>query len=272
MYLDLHVHTTASDGQYTPTEIISKAKELGLERIAITDHDTVDGIAEAKLAASELQIDFVPGIEISTQDTEEVHILGLGIDHENMELEETCRVYAESREKRAEKICEYLGTKRIKVLLEDIQKIAGDGVIGRPHFAQYLQEHGYVKSREEAFRKYLDTKEFKKYTDRKKPSPEEAISLIHTAGGKAFLAHPGLLKMGWAEEELFINRLKSVGLDGIEAYYSRHTGPQIERFLELAKKYDLLVSAGSDFHGEEIKADIKLGYKIERINNPTPFF
>ena len=115
MYLDLHVHTTASDGQYTPTEIITKAKELGLEMVAVTDHDTVDGIAEAKLAALELQVEFVPGIEISTQDTEEVHILGLGIDHENVELVETCKGYAESREKRAEKICEYLGTKRIKV-------------------------------------------------------------------------------------------------------------------------------------------------------------
>ena len=262
MYIDLHVHTTASDGQYTPTEIISKAKALGLEKIAITDHDTVDGIAEAKLAASELGVEFIPGIEVSTQDTEEVHILGLNIDYENPELVETCRVYAESRAKRAEKICEYLGTKRIKVLLEDVQKIAGDGVIGRPHFAQYLQEQGHVKSCDEAFRKYLNTKEFNKYTERKKPTPEEAIALIHKAGGKAFLAHPGVLKMGWKEVELLIERLKAVGLDGIECYYSRHTKPQIERFLELAEKYDLQVSAGSDFHGEKIKPDIKLGYEF----------
>ena len=262
MYLDLHVHTTASDGQYTPAEIISKAKDLGLEMIAITDHDTVDGIAEAKAAALELQVNFIPGIEISTQDTQEVHILGLSIDYKNPQLAETCREYARSRENRAEKICEYLGTKRIKVVLEEIQKIAGDGVIGRPHFAKYLEENGYVKNREEAFRKYLDTKEFKKYTDRKKPAPEEAIALIHKAGGKAFLAHPGLLKMGWGEVELFISRLKLAGLDGIECYYSRHTKPQVEGFLELAKKYDLLVSAGSDFHGEKVKLDIKLGYRI----------
>ena len=262
MYLDLHVHTTASDGQYSPSEIISKAKEIGLEMIAITDHDTVDGIAEAKAVATELQVKFIPGIEISTQDKEEVHILGLGIDEQNSELVAACEFYSASREQRAEKICEYLGTKRIKVALEEIQKIAGDGVIGRPHFAQYLEENGYVKNREEAFRKYLDTKEFKKYTDRKKPTPEEAISLIHAAGGKTFLAHPGLLKMGWTEVELFIERLKAIGLDGMECYYSRHTKPQVERFLELAKKYDLQISAGSDFHGEKVKSDISLGYRI----------
>lgn len=262
MYLDLHVHTTASDGQYTPTEVLTMAKNLGLEMIAITDHDTIDGIAEAQAAALELGVSFVPGIEISTQDTEEVHILGLGIDAKNPTLCEACAEYSKSRENRAQKICEYLMTKRIKVPMDEIQKIAGGGVIGRPHFAQYLQENGYVKTRQEAFKKYLDTKEFKKYTDRKKPTPEEAITLIHQAGGKAFLAHPGLLKMGWSEVESFIVRLKSCGLDGIEAYYSHHTKPQIEKFLQLAEKYELQVSAGSDFHGEKVKSDIVLGYNI----------
>lgn len=262
MYLDLHVHTTASDGQYTPTEIISMAKNIGLEIVAITDHDTVEGIAEGRKIALNLGIQFVAGIEISTQDMTEVHILGLGIDEENPMLCERCKQFSLDRENRAYRICEYLNKKGIDVALEDIQLIAREGVIGRPHFAKYLEEHGYVKTREDAFKKYLDTKEFKFTTDRQKPTPKDAIEFIHQAGGKAFLAHPGLLKLGWKEIEDFIIKLKDYGLDGIECYYSRHTSKQTEGFLQLAKNYNLQISAGSDFHGEKVKPNIRLGYRI----------
>lgn len=264
MLLDLHIHTTASDGQYTPSEIVSMAIEKKISVIAITDHDTVSGIAEGRAKAQELGIRFIPGVEISTQEKEEIHILGYGIDETSPELNAMCREYAESRETRAQRICDFFQRRGILIDLEEIKEIAGPGIIARSHFARFLQNHGYVCTRKEAFDQYLDTPEFHEETDRVKPTPEEAIHLIHQAGGRAVLAHPGFLRKCLPEMEPFIAQLKETGLDGIECFYSKHTPRQAEDFLRFAKRYNLKISCGSDFHGEQVKPDVKLGMEIDK--------
>ena len=262
MKLDLHTHSTASDGQYSPTELIVKAKEKELELYAITDHDTVDGIKEARDKAKELGVNFVPGIEISTQKGEEIHVLGLYIDENCPKLLKACSDFMESREGRGKRICQFLEGKGIKITEEEAMKAAGTGSLGRPHFAQILQERGIVKTRQEAFERFLDTSEFHKKTDRIKPSPEDAIALIHEAGGVAILAHPGLLKMGKRWQESLVKELKEAGLDAIECFYNKHTYMQIKYYKKLAREHGLMVSCGSDFHGEKVKPNVSFGMEI----------
>ncbi len=257
--IDLHTHTVYSDGQYTPFRLMEKAKSIGCNLIAITDHDTVAGIAEGRKAAEEFGIKFVSGIEISTQEQEEVHILGYEIDETNTTLRRCCQEFAENRAKRAELICEFFARRGMDIPLDEIQRIAGGEIIGRPHFAAYLKTHGYVTSIKEAFSRYLDTHAFHQEVERKKPTPKEAVALIHSAGGKAVLAHPGLLKRSFAEVDVFVAGLKQAGLDGIECIYSKHTPSQTEKFLALAEKYQLKTGCGSDFHGEQVKPDVELG-------------
>lgn len=262
--VDLHIHSSASDGQYTPAEIVCMAKEKGCELIAITDHDTVGGVSEERKCAEQLGVNFISGIEISAQAEEEIHILGYGINENNPELVEQCSVFAMERKNRAKSICDFLGRKNILVDMKKIQEIANGEIIARPHFAQYLQVYEYVSTRKEAFDKYLDTEEFHAAVTRNKPSPQEAIQLIHNAGGLAFLAHPGFIKKTKEELSLFVWELKKYGLDGIECFYSKHNQEQTKYFYELAEKYDLLVSCGSDFHGEKIKPEVLLGMSLNK--------
>lgn len=263
MKLDLHVHTTASDGQYGPRQIIEMAKKERLSYIAITDHDTVDGIEEARQSARMNDVNMIAGIEISTMDKEEVHMLGLGIDEKSTVLKQACENYKKERLGRGERVCSFLEKRGIPVDWQEIRTIAGDGSIGRPHFAEYLMRHGYVKTKNDAFTKYLDTKVFHMETDRILPTTEEAIDLIHQSGGVAVLAHPGLLKFGGWEFDEFLKRLVASGLDGMECIYSRHNSNQVKTFLGLAQQYGLGISAGSDFHGEPVKSDVMLGMEIE---------
>ena len=263
MYIDLHTHTTASDGQYSPSELINMAKEKGIQRFAITDHDTVSGLDEAAKTAETEDMNFIPGIEISTHKGVEIHMLGLYIDYRNPELVRECEGFEESRANRAQRICEYLNNIKIPVVLEEVREYAGEGSIGRPHFARWLQEYGYVETRREAFSRYLDTPRFKAATERTKPEPEVAIELIHKAGGIAVLAHPGLLKLGKRNQESLIRTLKAAGLDGLECFYSKHDRKQEEYYLRLAEEYNLKVSCGSDFHGEKVKPDVTLGMNLD---------
>lgn len=289
MKLDLHTHTTASDGQYTPSEIIMLARKKKLEYLAITDHDTVDGIAEAKaeLSAGNIgkrdvsnygtgegfgdesgpenayRLQFIPGIEISTQLEEEIHILGFYIDENNDALQSKCKEFMDSRINRGQRICDFLRTKRVEITFPEVEAYAGQGSLGRPHFAQFLQEHGYVKSRQEAFERYLNTREFHEATDRIKPTPQEAIELIHRAGGVAVLAHPGLLKMGKRWQESLIKQLAEAGLDGMECFYHKHTQKQRNYYRRLAEDFRLGYSCGSDFHGEKVKPEVPFGMELD---------
>ena len=264
MLIDLHMHSNSSDGQYSPSELIELSERKQLQIVALTDHDTVDGICEAKERARTSSVKFIPGIEISSREYEEVHIVGLGIDENNQRLLDVTAEMMKDRTDRCIKIKDYLATRDINVDLEEVYSIAGDGSVGRPHFAEYLQKHGYVRTKQEAFDRYIDTPSFHEATDRVLPTPQEAISLIHYAGGEAILAHPGLLKKGKVKQEAFISQLREEGLDGIEVFYSKHSYPQTKYYASLAERLGLFMSIGSDFHGENIKPAVKLGMQLEQ--------
>ena len=260
--IDLHIHTTASDGQYTPTHIVRMASDAGLSLIAITDHDTVSGIAEGSGAAQKAGLGFIPGIEISVSGDNEIHILGYNIDIGNARLTAMCDGFAENRRQRGTRIIEYLQTYGVDIRLEQAQEHAGTGNIGRPHFARAMVDAGYVKTVREAFDKYLGIPEFKKI-ERPKPTPQEGIETIIAAGGVAVLAHPVQLKMDDSTLEKLLAELTGYGLGGLECWYSTHTPQQTKLYLALAKKYKLAVTGGSDFHGEAVKPGISLGSGIE---------
>lgn len=260
--IDLHIHTTYSDGQYSPTETMRMAYEAGVTVTAVSDHDTVAGIAEAKAAAEQYGMIFFPGIEISVQGGKELHILGYGIDPENATLRSFCRKHAEERKERCTKMLAYLQNLGVNMTLNDVRRCNDGKTSGRPHFARTLVTLGYAESVQDAFEKYLTTPEFYAHVERPKPTPEEGIHAISAAGGVAVLAHPHQLKLDDQKLDALVQQLKAVGLQGIEAYYSRHTPEQTAFYLKLAQKYQLLYTCGSDFHGPVIKPEIAIGTGI----------
>lgn len=267
--IDLHTHSTASDGQYTPIELVQLAKKAGITVLALTDHDTTAGLYEAYKTALELGINFINGIELDTKYPNikgNFHILGYNIDPKHKALSATCANFAEQRLERANRIFTYLESHGIKLNREKVFEYAGKGVITRPHFARVMHEDGYVSCTQEAFDKYLDTSEFQKI-DRPKPHPKDAIKMITDAGGIAVLAHPSQLKLGNISLSDLLCELKSYGLSGLECYYSTNTPEQTEYYINLAKKYSLYITGGSDFHGDKIKPDIKLGTGINNTLN-----
>ncbi|MFR4199095.1 MAG: PHP domain-containing protein [Ruminococcus sp.] len=256
--IDLHIHTTCSDGQFTPEETMRLAAEAGVTVAAVTDHDTVSGISRARQTAQQLGMTFFSGIEISVQYTRELHILGYGIDADSAAA-------GVLRGKRQEPAGAHITDAGISapawcvISLEDVRRCNQGRTSGRPHFARALVELGYAGSIQDAFEKYLATPAFYAEAERPKPSPEKGIAVIRQAGGVAVLAHPHQLKLEGPELEALLQQLISLGLQGIEAHYSRHTAEQTRLYLQLAEKYGLLVTSGSDFHGPSVKPDIQLG-------------
>ena len=255
--VDLHTHTTASDGQYTPAEVVRKAKEAGIEYLAITDHDTIDGVQDAMKAGREYGVRVMPGIELGAKEDRNMHILGYAFRPEDGTLQSLCTKLRQSRDERKYRIIDYLKSKDILLSLEEVERTAGGNVIARPHFAQVMLRHGYVSSMREVFDRYLDTEEYQKI-ERYKADAASCIQTIHQAGGMAVLAHPYQLGVSNEELEHIVVMLKSAGLDGLECYYPRHTDKMVQFYLALAQKYDLHVTAGSDFHGESVHADMPI--------------
>ena len=250
--IDLHAHTTASDGSLTPAELVGKAHALGLTALAVTDHDTLAGLAEARAAAQEIGLDLVPGVELSVEDDAgRFHLLGYGFDPENDVLAKTLITLRRSRAARNEQMAQKMASLGLPVTMDDVRAEAGEDaqVIARPHFARALIKKGVVTSVAEAFDKYLSTGK-PLYLPKEVLTPHDAIALIHGAGGVAVMAHPGLVPL---DEAALANRLESLaredGLDGLEAYYSQHSPADTDRFLALAARLGLLVTGGSDFHG-----------------------
>ncbi|MDR3766296.1 MAG: PHP domain-containing protein [Butyricicoccus sp.] len=263
--LDLHTHSTASDGQYTPTELVHLAAQKGVTVLSLTDHDTTAGLAEAAQAAAGCGIHFIPGIELDTKYPGirgNFHMLGYGIDPEHPALAAQCADFAEQRLQRANRIFSYLESYGIHLDRDKVFAYAGPGVIARPHFARVMLESGYVSSIQEAFDRYLDTPEFQTI-DRPKPHPKEAIQMIRQAGGIPVLAHPYQMKLGEHSLPALLEELKNDGLGGLECYYSTHTAQQTEELLALAGRYGLYITGGSDFHGEKIKPQIALATGID---------
>ena len=254
---DLHTHSTASDGQYTPTQLVALAKRAGIDVLALCDHDTIDGVEEAVRAGKAQQLTVLRGVELGASEDRHMHILGLNLQPECAPLEDLCRRLRQSRDERKYRIVDFLQEKGISIDLQEVEALAGGDVIARPHFAQVMVRHGFVANTREAFDRYLDTDEYQRI-ERFKADAPTCIDVIHRSGGKAVLAHP--YQLGFSDEKLedTIRWLKENGLDGLECHYPRHTPDMVRTYLELAKKYDLHVSGGSDFHGEAVRPDTVL--------------
>lgn len=274
--VDLHTHTTASDGSLTPTALIQQAHEIGLAALAVTDHDTIGGLTEAASAAREAGMDFLPGVELSVEDKDgRLHLLGYGFDPDFRELAEKLTQLRRGRAARNVQMAEKMAELGLPVTMDDVraaaQKQGGDGeeseVIARPHFAQALINKGVVASVQEAFDKYLASGK-PLYQAKEVLTPAEAIALLHRAGGVAVMAHPGLVSLSEAALAARVAALHDVaGLDGIEALYSQHSPADTERFLEMARRHNLLITGGSDFHGTP-KPHVPLG--IVSGGKPAP--
>jgi predicted metal-dependent phosphoesterase TrpH len=265
--IDLHLHTNKSDGQYSPRALVGLAAKRGVSLMAITDHDTTDGVAEGAEAAREAGIDFIPGIEISVKGNKELHILGYCIDCENRELLRMNAEFARLRGIRAERIHEYLAEMGVPVSRADVRRHAAGDTVGRPHFARALVETGYAADFKDAFVKYLSIPAFYAI-ERPKPAPEVGIGVIRAAGGVAVLAHPATLRLTESELDALLAKLVKDGLRGMECHYSSHSPEQTALYLALARKHGLVVTGGSDFHGERVKRDVEIG---RGVNGPLGF-
>jgi predicted metal-dependent phosphoesterase TrpH len=257
--IDLHVHSTASDGSYPPAEVVRLAKEGGLSAMALTDHDTVDGLPEAVAAGEGLGVEVIPGVEISAQfPGGTMHILGLYVDYHNGCLDERLAVLKQARLDRNPQIIAKLNALGIPISMARVEEISGGGQVGRPHIARALMESGYVQDLQEAFDKYLGWHR-PAYVSKFRFPPDQALAMIREAQGIPILAHPFTLGLGsvFALKNLIVE-LQGLGLAGLEVYYSEHTREQEALYLKLAQELDLLVTGGSDYHGLN-KPEITLG-------------
>jgi predicted metal-dependent phosphoesterase TrpH len=256
--IDLHLHTTHSDGSYSPAEVLEFAKAAGVSALAITDHDIVSGLPEAMEAGSRLGIEVIPGVEISSRyANSELHILGYGIDWRQPRLDERLQSLRESRHQRNPRIIERLNELGLDVTYEEVRELAGTESVGRPHIARVLMNKKVVASAKEAFDRYL-AEGRPAFVPRELPEPTEAVAWIREAGGIAVLAHPTWVKESVEGLGRLVERLKADGLGGLEVYYSTHSAKQTGEYRSLAKRLDLLVTGGSDFHGVT-KPDISVG-------------
>jgi predicted metal-dependent phosphoesterase TrpH len=253
---DLHVHTSVSDGKYTPEEIVKKAASRGLKYLAICDHDTVDGVAAAIEAAKKYPgLTIIPGVEMSTLAVgSEVHMLGYFIDYHNPAFRKLLAELSDSRIGRAQAMVAKLNEMGINVEWSRVQELAGDGTIGRPHIANAMLEKGYVSTFKEAFDKYI-AQGGPAYVERSKITPAEAVGIIRKAGGLPVLAHPFTVN----EPEALIKELKEAGLAGIEVYYNNYSPDERKTLAKLAAKYELIAAGGSDYHGIDEAVETLIG-------------
>ncbi len=265
-YIDLHTHSTKSDGSMTPAEVVRHAKEQGLAAIALSDHDSVEGVREAMEEGERVGLEVIPAIEFSTISETETHILGYGIDAENPALLERLEDVKIVRKKRIEETCEKLNALGFAVTVEEALAIAPSGLVGRAHFAKLLTDKGYTASVREAFDLYLNNGR-PAYSGTQLLTAEEAIGLIKTAGGLAFLAHLHLTKKSGEELRRFVGELVSYGLDGLEGYYTDYTPAIQEQVRALAEEYGLLLSGGTDFHAQ-MKPHIQIGIGLGNLRIP----
>jgi predicted metal-dependent phosphoesterase TrpH len=254
--VDLHIHSTASDGKLTPAEVVQEAAERGLTFIALADHDTVDGIAPALAAAKGFpSLKVIPGVEISTDIPQgEVHMLGYFIDYTDPQFKAALDGFRNSRLGRAQGMIAKLEKLGIAIEWPRVQEIAGGSSIGRPHIAQAMLEKGYITSLKQAFTDYIG-RNGPAYVAREKMTPAEAAELILKARGLAVLAHP--LTAG--DPEIMTTELKAAGLAGLEAYYDGYTQEEINQLVALANKHNLIATGGSDYHGLDPATETAIG-------------
>jgi hypothetical protein len=268
-WVDLHLHTTCSDGRYTPQEVVGLAAEAGMKAIAIADHDNVDGIDAALVAGDELGLEIIAAVELSTQwqEYQDIHLLGYGFDHHFPELIRQLADFREFRSGRNRQIVEKVNKQlaqegRQPLDVEAIAASAG-GTIGRPHIALALRAAGYAQNHDEAFDRYLVPNDV---TKRFFPI-EEAIALVHDAGGIAVLAHPSYVTRNHGELEALLEAFVAMGLDGLEAYNNGMNLEGIYWLINLARRHQLIVTGGSDFHGTDDSA-IAIGSGVGHLKIP----
>ncbi|MGM0640393.1 MAG: PHP domain-containing protein [Thermotogota bacterium] len=261
MKLDMHIHSKGSDGTYDYKEIIDLAKKKELEIFSITDHDNLNVQKEACEYSRDKNIKYIPGVEISTEYPNMLDVLGYGIDIYNDLLNKSLKEIQDYRIKRNDLMVEKLNSLGLAIDLLEVRSVAGSDIIGRPHIARVMMNKGYVNTMDEAFSIYLGNNK-KAFVPKIKLKPENAIEIITKAGGKAVLAHPKYITNSNDRLNSLIKKFKDAGLWGIEAYYSKHNQSDIDKFKNLAKKYDLNITAGSDFHGDN-KPEINLGMEIQ---------
>ncbi|MFN3505081.1 MAG: PHP domain-containing protein [Caldimicrobium sp.] len=269
--IDLHTHSTASDGTFSPKELVYLAKKEGLQALALTDHDTTLGLEEAYYTAEDLKLPFLCGVEISVKfdGPGHFHLLGYFLTPKLDFLQETLKELHIAREKRNLQMIEKLKNLGIEITLEEVGSIA-QGEIGRPHFARLLVEKGVVKSFEEAFEKYL-RKGAPAYVPKAILDPQVALEKILHSGGIPVLAHPITLKLKRDELIKYLENLVELGIKGVEVFYSEHNKDFTQFLFEKAKYFKLLITGGSDFHGVN-KPDIKLGKGFGNLSIPYEYF
>lgn len=243
--VDLHLHTTESDGRLSPAELIRLVAGRGLKVVAVTDHDITDGLEAAwEAAKAHPQLHVIPGIELSTDiPGNEIHILGYYLDHENAEFQAKLRDFQDSRIGRAKEMVDRLAKLGLPVDWERVKEIAGQGAIGRPHIAQAMVENGYISLPKEAFDKYIG-RNGPAYAERVKQTPEEAVQLISSVGGVAAMAHPAQVE----NLDDILEKLRAAGLKGMEVHYAEYDQPTRDRLAETARRHGLLPCGGSDYH------------------------
>jgi len=255
--VDLHTHSSASDGQYTPAELVGLAKKNRLEALALTDHDTLDGLDEAVQAGRKQGVTVLRGVELGAKEHKNLHILGYDFLEDAPALRKLCAEMKKGRDERKYRIIAFLKGKDVNIDLAEVEDLAGGQIIGRPHFAQVMVRHGYVATTREAFDRYLDTGEYQRI-ERLKPDARTCVEVIKADEGKVSLAHP--YQLGYSNEQLreLVRDLKGYGLDAIECHCPKHTQEQTEYYLSLAQEFSLRITGGSDFHGEKVKPDVRL--------------
>lgn len=278
--IDLHVHSSCSDGTFSPTGLVDYAREKGLAAFALTDHDTVDGLDEAIQYAEKLRKEqtctqtaessgtdprlipeVIPGIELSSEyQGADIHVVGLFIDYHDEDFCSKLREFVDSRDDRNEKMCARLRQAGVPITYEELQAAYPNSVITRAHYADLMLAKDYIKSRQEAFDRYIGD-HAPCYISREKITPAQAVELILHASGIPILAHPILYHMSEERLDKLVYELKEAGLMGIEAVYSTYSTSDERQIRSLAKKYDLLLSGGSDFHGANKPGlDLGIGY------------
>ncbi|MGE5630895.1 MAG: PHP domain-containing protein [Caulobacteraceae bacterium] len=256
---DLHIHTSASDGLFSPEEVVRWAGLKRMKAIAITDHDTINGIDPAIEASVKYNIEIIPGIELSTiYEEKEVHILGYCIDYKQEWFLEMLAKIQNSRYERASKIISKLNIMGVNITLDQVERIAEDGILGRPHIARAMIDNGYISNIKDAFKNYIG-KGCPAYVERYKLSSNEAIDIIKKLGGVSILAHPGLIR-----NKSYIGKIINLGIDGIEVYHSKHDEETSRNILAIANSRGLLITGGSDCHGAKVNNEPILGnYSVD---------
>lgn len=256
--IDLHTHSLKSDGAQTPAEVVRTAYKAGLSAIALSDHDSIEGVDEAMAEGKRLGIEVIPAVELSAQSDTELHILGYFIDIKNKKLNDAMAYALQVRDERQEETCRKLNEQGFNITMDEVREVAhGNPVLCRAHFAQIMVKKGYAPSVQEAFAQYLSVGCYA-YSNKQALTGPEAISLIREAGGIAVAAHLHLIKLPDDPLREYLRSLIPYGLDGVEGYYTDYTPDMNERYRAMAKELKLTISGGTDYHGAN-KPHISIG-------------